>query len=67
MEFEYDNLKRVISYNYSYYDSTTGVDNYYSKSYIYNSNGLPVYASYTKQLAQQGQFYAGKELYFYTK
>ena len=42
-------------------------DNYYSKSYIYNSNGLPVYASYTKQLAQQGQFYAGKELYFYTK
>lgn len=41
--------------------------NYYKKSYIYNDNGLPVSAAYTKQLAQNNQFYAGKELYFYTR
>jgi len=40
-------------------------DNYYAKSYIYNANGLPAVVSYIKQLSQQNQFYAGRELYFY--
>jgi len=52
-------------FNRSVYQFT--YNNYYNKSYKYNTNGLPVSATYTEQLEQQGQYYAGKELYFYTK
>lgn len=42
-------------------------DNFYAKTYTYSSNGLPVSATYTKQISLPSQFSAGKELYFYTK
>lgn len=42
-------------------------ENYFTKSYIYNKNNLPLSARYTKQLSQANQYYAGKELYYYTK
>ena len=41
--------------------------NYYEKDYIYNANGLPISASFTKHLFQEDRSYYGKELYFYTK
>lgn len=46
---------------------TFDYENDYAKTYIYNKNNLPISASYTKQLSQQNQYYAGKELYYYTK
>ncbi len=42
-------------------------NNLYSKKYIYNSNGFPSSASFTKNLDLQNQLKAGRELYFYTK